>query len=356
MKTIYRILIAIVITGMILPTNNTFAGNKDRSGEAGATELLINPWARSSGWGSVSTAYVRGLEGMFINVAGTAFTQGTEVIFTNTSWLKGTGTNIMAFGVTQKVGESGVLGLNMMNMSFGEIDRTTTDIPDAAGGIGTFSPSLLNLGISYAKIFSNSIYGGIQVKWISESIDNLSASGLAIDAGIQYVTGPNDNVRFGITLRNWGTKLSFDGDGIAFRVTPPGQEDQFTLEQRSAEYELPSQMNIGASYDFLFNEQHTLTLAANFRSNAFTNDQLTAGVQYKLMSYLMLRAAYTYETGITKDIESGSKYTVDNGLSAGASVEIPLNKESGTVFAVDYSFRSTAHFSNTHSIGARISF
>ncbi|PID95669.1 MAG: DUF3308 domain-containing protein [Bacteroidetes bacterium] len=356
MKTIYKILIAIVLTGMILPTNNTFAGNKDRSGEAGATELLINPWARSSGWGSVGTAYVQGLEGMFVNVAGTAFTQGTEVIFSNTTWLKGTETNIMAFGVTQKVGESGVLGLNMMNMSFGELNRTTEGTPDANGGMGTFSPSLLNIGVSYAKIFSNSIYGGMQVKLVSESTDNLTASGIAIDAGIQYVTGPNDNIRFGITLRNWGTKLSFNGDGLAFRVRPPGQEDQFTLQQRAASYELPSQMNIGVSYDFLFNENHTLTAAANFRSNAFTNDQFTAGLQYKLMSYLMLRAAYTFEPGIMDEIDSGNKFTVDNGLSAGASVEIPLNKESGTVFAVDYAFRSTAHFNNTHSIGARISF
>ena len=26
------------------------AGNKDRVGQAGATELLILPWARSAGW------------------------------------------------------------------------------------------------------------------------------------------------------------------------------------------------------------------------------------------------------------------------------------------------------------------
>ena len=356
MKTIYHYLLTVVLIAVfVLPAMQSQAGNKDRSGEAGAAELLINPWARSSGWGSVSTANVQGLESMFVNVAGAAFTQGTEVNFSSTQWLQGSGTDIMAFGIAQKAGASGVIGLNMMSMSFGDIPLTTEDAPDAGGGIGSFSPNYMNIGVSYSKIFSNSIYGGIQVKVISESIDNLSAQGLAIDAGVQYVTGPEENIRFGITLRNWGTKLSFNGDGIAIRVSPPGQEDQFTLEQRSAAYELPSQMNIGFAYDFLF-DKHTLTLAGNFRSNAFTNDQISAGIQYKLMDYLSLRGAYTYEDGITDAIDSGNRYTVGTGLSAGMTVEIPLNKETGTTFAIDYAFRATEHFDNTHSIGARVSF
>jgi len=356
MKTIYHYLLTVILLGVTLfPASNALAGNKDRSGEAGASELLINPWARSSGWGSVGTASVRGLESMFVNVAGAAFTQGTEVNFSSTSWMQGSGTDIMAFGVAQQVGASGVFGLNMMSMSFGDIPLTTENSPDASGGIGTFAPTYMNIGVSYSKIFSNSIYGGVQMKIISESIDNLSAQGVAIDAGVQYVTGPEDNIRFGITLRNWGTKLSFNGDGIAIRVSPPGQEDQFTLEQRSAAYELPSQMNIGGAYDFIF-DKHTVTLAGNFRSNAFTADQITAGVEYKLMDYLMLRGAYTYEEGIDEAIDSGNRFTVDNGLSGGMTVQIPLNKETGTTFAVDYAFRSTEHFDNTHSIGARVTF
>jgi hypothetical protein len=354
MKSIYRNFLTVLLSGLLLlPAVTSFAGNKDRSGEAGASELLINPWARSSGWGSVSIANVQGLESMFVNIAGAAFTQGTEVIFSSTQWLKGTNTDVMSFGVTQKVGDAGVIGLNMMSMSFGDIPVRTVDEPES--DIGTFSPNFMNIGLSYSKAFSNSIYGGIGIKVVSESIDNLNAQGLAIDAGIQYVTGPMENIRFGITLRNWGTKLSFNGDGIAFRVRPSGQEDNFTLEQRSATYELPSQMNIGFSYDFIWS-QHTLTLAGAFKSNAFTNDQIVVGAQYKLMDYLMLRGAYTYEEGISNDIESGDRYNVDNGLSAGMTVEIPLNKETGTTFAVDYAFRSTTHFDNTHSIGARIKF
>jgi hypothetical protein len=70
----------------------------------------------------------------------------------------------------------------------------------------------------------------------------------------------------------------------------------------------------------------------------------------------MLRAGYTYEEGIGDDIESVDRTNVAKGLSMGLSVQVPLNKENGSVFSVDYSYRDTDHFSGSHTIGAKISF
>ena len=44
----YIVLSFVVLLGLSAP--QAFAGNKDRSGQAGASELLINPWAATSGW------------------------------------------------------------------------------------------------------------------------------------------------------------------------------------------------------------------------------------------------------------------------------------------------------------------
>jgi len=52
-----------------------FAGNPDRSGSAGASHLLVNPWARSSGLGNASLSSVTGVESVFFNVSGLAFTK-----------------------------------------------------------------------------------------------------------------------------------------------------------------------------------------------------------------------------------------------------------------------------------------
>ncbi len=352
MKSLQKYIVAGFFAAlMIIPANELLAGNKDRAGEAGASELLINPWARSSGWGGANTAGVRGLEAMFSNVAGIAFTKGTELIFSNTQWLKGSEININTFGFTQRVSETGVLGVSIMSMRFGDVPITREDIPE--GGIGTFAPSYMNIGISYSKAFSNSIYGGFNIKIISQSIADLSAQGVAIDAGIQYVTGDMENIKFGITLRNIGPTMKFSGDGLAIRTLLPGQENQFTVEQRAAEYEMPSQLIIGAGYDFLISEDHTLSLAGNFISNSFFKDQYAVGMEYSLRNYLMVRAGYTYEEGITKKAERTTAFT---GPSAGLTIQIPLNKEKGSIFAVDYSYRDTDPWSGTHGMSARITF
>src|SRR5690349_6632373 len=96
--------------------NNLFAGNQDRAGQAGASGLLFNPWARTSGWGGANVAGVHGLEGQFLNVAGTAFTKRTELLFTHTNYLKGSDINVNSFGFSQKIGASGVIGLGFMSM------------------------------------------------------------------------------------------------------------------------------------------------------------------------------------------------------------------------------------------------
>lgn len=353
MNNLSKYLIAFLIITMISPA---FAGNKDRSGQAGASELLINPWARSSGWGGANMAKVRGLEAMWGNVAGTAFTRNTEINFSSTQWLKGTGTSIFAFGLTQKIGESGVIGIQIMSMSFGEIQVTTGSSPD--GGLGTYKPSLMNFAISYAKAFSNSIYGGIVIKGVSESISDVNAFGIAIDAGIQYVTGENDQVAFGVALKNVGPQMKFSGDGLSFKdiIQMQGVDQGYTFNQRSQGYEMPTMLTIGASYDFLFGGDYTLTTAGTFISNSFSKDQFSFGLQMNMKNYVMLRAGYTYEEGIFENIENSEKSNLSSGLSLGATVQVPINKEKGTNFAIDYSYRESVSFNGNHSIGIVLNF
>ncbi len=349
MKKLYSLLIPVVlITLSILSSNNVLAGNEDRAGQAGASELLINPWARSSGWGGVNTANGRGLDASFTNIAGLAFTEKTEIVFAQTQWLKGSEINISTFGFSQKVGETGVIGMSVMAMSFGDMLIRTTEQPE--GGIGTFSPSFINIAISYAKAFSNSIYGGVSLKIISESIANAGTQGVAIDAGIQYVTGPTDNIKFGIALKNVGPTLQFSGDGYSFSGTQNGSFMSHTINERNAEFELPSLINIGAAYDFNINEDHRLTFAGNFTSNSFTNDQYAIGAEYGFMQYLMLRGGFVYEDGI---FEKATRKTALTGACAGFTIQAPLNKEKGSTFSIDYSYRSTDPFQGCHTIGAR---
>ena len=331
--------------------NQSFSGNPQRAGQAGASELLINPWARTSGWAGANISGVRGLESVYSNVAGLAFTQKTELIFSNTQWLKmgdESVSNISTFGFSQKIGESGVLGLSVMSMDFGDIEITTVELPD--GGIGTYSPKLMNMSLSYAKIFSNSIYGGATVKIISEQISNVDATGIALDAGIQYITGPKDNVKFGISLKNVGPRMSFSGDGLSFRGIVGDDDDyKMAVEQRSSELELPALLNIGLSYDLNF-QSHRITGAGTFTSNSFQKDQYRLGGEYSYREMVMFRIGYTYEEGIRTP---STRTTALRGPSAGFTIELPMGAN-GSTFGLDYSYRHTDPFEGSHTIGARI--
>src|ERR1700712_1737771 len=105
-----KALVAICAIGMSF---NSFAGNKDRTGQSGAPEMLINPWARSTGVFGMNTASVGGLEAMRTNIAGLAQDSSTELGVSHGIYLSGSSIGINNIGVAQKIGESGVVGLNI---------------------------------------------------------------------------------------------------------------------------------------------------------------------------------------------------------------------------------------------------
>ena len=368
MKRIKLFQIVLTIVTAVLLSINVDAGNEQRGGSSGASELLINPWARSSGMGNSSVASIRGLESVFMNVAGLAHTERTELVFTNTQWFQGTGIVLNSFGFAQKVGEAGVMGISAMSMSFGDLIKTTSELPE--GGIGTFSPNFATITLSYAREFSNSIYGGFNAKIINESIYNLNVSGFALDAGIQYVTGfgrdkagnrKRDNIRFGITMQNWGTTMQYAGEGMAFYGLSANGADM-TVEHRSQSFELPSLLRIGFAYKALLgakvdeerstvHSDHVLIIAANFTAHSFTRDQIHFGMEYGYKNIMYLRGGYIYEEGITS---IDNRLTAFTGPTAGMTINIPTSKDGDGVIGIDYSYRLTNPFGGVHTFGARV--
>ncbi|MBR9919882.1 MAG: PorV/PorQ family protein [Bacteroidetes bacterium] len=352
MNRILYILLVAVSFGMLTP--QAFAGNPDRQGEAGAYELLINPWARSAGLHTMTTSSITGVEAMRLNVAGVGRVDGLEFYGAHSIYLQSTGININSFGFASKIGENGGFGVTIMSMDFGDIPVTTGNQPEGTGA--TFSPTFLNIGVGYSHVFENKVSVGILFRGVSERIADLSAGTFAIDAGVQYVTGENDNFKFGISLRNVGGTMEFAGEGLTVnRQVPIGSVTYGqAVEQRAAEYELQSQLNIGASYDILLGTTGRFTLVGNFTSNAFSQDQLGGGAEFSFKDMLVLRGGYKYEFGSTLD--NGQEAPLYTGISAGVTLEVPFNKdnpESGR-FGVDYAYRTTKLFGGTHNIGVRL--
>ena len=342
-KTIKVLFICLCLTSFSLFGQDS---GDERTGQAGASELLINPWAQSSGMSGSNTASTRGLESVFLNVAGLTGIETTELAFSHASWFADISIN--AFGFGQKIGDTGVMALSIMSLDFGEIERTTYENPD--GGIGTFSPQFMNISLSYAKKFTYNMSAGITIKMISESAAELSANGIALDAGVHYETGDKGQAKFGITLKNIGPRMAFNGDGDDVTVTGANGYDM-TMEIRSASFELPSLLNIGGSYDFYIKDDFRITCSETFVSNSFSKDQFLTGLEFSWKERISLRGGYAYESGILSSYDDG-RTTAFTGMSAGLTLQLPISDN--TTFGLDYSYRPADPLSSVHTFGARI--
>lgn len=346
-----RIKSALIIGAAVMSSFAATAGNEDRTGSAGASQLLINPWARSCAFGDAGVSNVNGLEGTFTNIAGLAFTDKTQIKFNYSNWMGAAGIGLNSAGIAQRISENDVIAVSVQSMNFGDIEITTVDNPE--GNIGFFTPRSNIFNVGYARTFSSSIYGGINFKVISENISNLKASGIAIDAGIRYVTGEQDQIKFGITLKNVGPVMRYKGDGLAQQIDYVSTGITATLEERSATYELPSLLGIGGSYDFIFNETNKLTVSAAFTANSFSSDQYRLGLDYGMTADKVafnLRGGFVYEKNLFS-AENRSNALI--GPTGGFSVDA-LVGENKTALGIEYAARFAGVFGVIHTIGATI--
>lgn len=369
--TMNKIYLLVLAFGVI--AHSVSAGNDSKRGSAGAAELLINPWSRSTGWNMANSGCVRGVESMNINIAGLAYVRNTDFAISSQRYLSGSGINVNSFGLGTRLSPTGVLGVSVTSLSLGDFTETTYNLPEGTGN--TFRPQFFNFGVGYSKTFSSRITGGLLVRGIYQSIPNASSFGLSIDAGIQYQAGKDNAFKFGVSLRNIGPKLKYAGQGLSFR----GQRDQIglTLDNRSAPFEIPALLNIGTSYDINLPEQMLrITPAFNFTSNSYTKDNVTPGVELSFREMFMLRTSYNFRGTITGFSQPATD--IYTGFAAGATVELPLadmfgakeaaemsgsspvegdvvgppakDKKNFTV-GFDYSYRPTNPYNGTHSLG-----
>ena len=351
-------IVALCAVGMSF---SAFAGNKDRSGQAGAPEMVINPWARTTGLFGLNTSHIGGVEAMKTNIAGLAQVSSTDIGVSRGVYLSGTNISINNIAIGQKLGEAGVIGINLMSMNFGDITSTSYFEPE---GFGTYRPQFLNMQLGYAKQFSSHVNAGASATYVSEQVGNITALGIAFEGGIQYVTGKRDNFHFGITLRNLGSNMRFSGTGFSVNADKPQSSPTFAVSQTypADKFSMPTYLNFGAAYDFYLDEnhlmskdslpKHKLTAMFNFQSNSFNNDYLGAGVEYSFKEMIQLRAAYRYEKGIG-NLETST--TMYSGIAVGATAQKRLG-DSGPLVSIDYSFRPTQRPANgVHMMSLRFS-
>lgn len=331
---IKKTLLLIVMLALLFSATASIAGNKDKVGGAGAQELLIPVGSRGIAMGGAFNAMVSGNEAIYWNPAGLAASEATaEATFCNLQWIADTQLNY--FAVSSKFGNLGSFGISAKIYDFGDIIETTEYETEGTGI--SFSPNITTLGLTFSRQMTDRIFFGVNAKLVSESFMRMSASALAFDVGVQYVS--SYGIRMGLTLNNFGGSMKFTGEDLQQTVNIPYVEsgtEPLDLRIEAQQFELPSTFEIGVAYDYRVSDQHVVTFASNYRNQNYGMDELAGGVEYGFNNMLFLRGGYARMPEGTNE---------DNifGFTAGAGLKYKIAGASTIMF--DYAYRDTKWFS-----------
>lgn len=317
MKSKYIIFVLILLA---VSLSSVYAGNSLRIGTAGAAELLIPVGSRGTAMGGAAVSNTVGVESIFWNPAGLADLDGTEVMFTHQPYMADIDVNY--FGVATQIEDFGTIAAAAKIVSIGDMEETTDDDTEGTGRI--FSPTLSVISLSYAKVLTANVSFGATAMFIHESIFEAQATGMAFDVGFKYDPRWN-GITFGMVIKNYGAPMQFDGDGFY------QSWDGVAVAGKSKEFELPSSINLGISYDFLDDGPNFASVSGNFRSNNFYQDLYQAGFEYVYDGKYSLRGGY--------NIADEDNYLY--GASVGGGVMFSLGS---TQMTLEYSWTQTEVF------------
>ncbi len=340
---VYKSHVLIIVLVLLLSVTAVFAGGGDRAGTSAAPELLIPVGARDIAMGGASVASTRGIDAIFWNPAGLGRgSRDATALFSHMSYIADISVNYFAVGVN--FADFGTLGFSLKSLDIGEIAVTTEDFPDGTGEIIT--PTFVTLGLTYSRLLAENISVGVTANLITERIDRVSANGLAINAGVQYSNlGSIPGLNLGVVVKNIGPQMQFDGSGLLHSGEVDGRQGFYKVEAGS--FELPSTIEIGASYSRKFSEDNNLTLTSLFQNNNFSEDEYKVGAEYSYQNMFFLRGGWTFAEKISPQID----YIY--GPSVGAGIDYAV---SDIQVGVDYAFRHTKYFSGNHVVTLRLGF
>ncbi len=306
-------------------------------GTSAAPELMVPMGARNVAMGCANIANIQGVESIYWNPAGLSAIPGSEASFSYMPYFADMNISYFAAGVN--MGRSGALGISLQLFSIGDIEITTIDAPEGTGE--TIKPNFMTLGVSYARQFTDRIRFGANIKVVSESISNMRATGVAFDFGLQYISPWK--VAFGVTLRNLGGGMTYDGTGIEFNTTIPGAEPGATSRRTRldmAAAEMPTSMTMGLSYSYELSDVQALNVSGLYSNNSLAIDAMSAGLEYAYNKTFFVRAGYALPL-YPEDYPAQIKDETQFGLSVGGGMQIPVG---GTTVLIDYAYRDMKLF------------
>jgi len=318
------------------------AAAQSKTGTTIGQFLLIEPSARFTAIGNTGVSAQPDLDAVYYNPAIGAGLDHLEFQFSHVDWFAGIRYDYVASVLP--FGKWGNVFADVTSLGSGDMDVRTVSQPLGTGE--KFAVTNIALGLGYAYQVTDRFAGGIQARWLQETIWHSSASTVTFDVGAIYrIT--EDGLHIGSSITNFGTSGRYSGRDleITYDNDPTRQGDNGALpgERSTSDYPVPVMFRVGVGYPYRLSPEWRAWTALSAVHPSDNSESVSGGVELRYREMFAVRAGY--QDLFKKDSEQG--------LAAGVGLR---GKLSTTTYRVDYAWADFGRLEGVHRITVGFAF
>jgi len=305
--------------------------------------LGISIGARELGMGGTSVASAFDVSSIYYNPGAFSQVHKTQVLVSTTDWL--VGSKFRWLGAMLDIDGSNAIGLSITQLAYGDEMVTTEDNPEGTGE--RWSAQDFALALSYSRNLTDRFSIGGSAKYINQTIWNETASTIAFDLGLLFVTGFHD-MRLGMSIANFGGDMKMDGRDLrkVIDIDPSnaGSNKLNLANMVTDPWPIPLIFRVGFAMDVVKNQTATVTLECDAQRPSDNVEVVNVGAEVTLMNLISLRGGY--KSLFQKDSEEG--------LTLGAGVKYDQLGSMG--LEINYAYQQFGKFGNLNTFSLGINF
>lgn len=317
---------------------------QDKVGTSAANFLGIAIGARGTALGGAYSAMAGDATSIYYNPGVISRIGRSHATFVHTNWFLDTSLNWA--GIVLNFGGANAVGISFTSLDFGEEPVTTVFEPEGTGEL--FSAQDVAAGISYARNLTDRFSIGGTVKFINQGIFNESASAIAVDVGLLFITQFRD-FRLGVSFSNLGNEMKLDGKDLLERIdqdpNASGNNETLVGLLKTDSFQLPVIFRVGISGDLLrFKEDARLTVSVEANQPNDNSQVVNVGSELAIKNMFFIRGGY----------KSLFRKSSEEGLTFGGGLIWNFNTRNSIVF--DYAFADFGLLQNVQVFSLGLSF
>lgn len=297
-----------------------------RTGTSAAQFLKIGVGARAAGMGNAFIAVGNDATSLYWNPGAITELNKSQLVFSHTRWF--TDIKHEFVGYVQKLGDYRSIGVSLTGLIVDPMEVTTEFQPFGTGDYFQFQD--LAVGLTYAQKLTDRFSVGGTLRYMHETVADLTMSGVLVDFGTYYWVGSGTG-RFAVSMINFAPQF-----------TPQGQVTGSMGETYSKfqSFNPPTLFTVGYAGEVIQNKIHRATLSVQLNHPNDNSESLNLGTEYAWRETAFLRAGYRFNVD-------------DASLSLGGGVRIPF---SGSVFQFDYAYSEYRYLNDVHRFSLEFSY